>query len=187
MYYTIYKITNIVNNKIYIGKHQTEDLDDGYMGSGLILGHAIKKYGIDKFFKEILYVFDSEEKMNNMEKEIVNKEFLLREDVYNLKEGGKGGFLTRPKMTKEKAKKISITMKKYYEKMPGTFTNKKHTEETKKKIGESNSKHQYGEKNSQYGTMWIHNKTEKINKKIKKEDINIWLNTGWEIGRKLKF
>ncbi len=33
-YYTIYKITNIINGMIYIGKHQTKDVNDGYMGSG---------------------------------------------------------------------------------------------------------------------------------------------------------
>lgn len=92
MFYTIYKITNIVNNKIYIGKHQTENLDDGYMGSGLYLGRAINKYGIDKFVKEILYIFDNEQQMIDMEKEIVNEEFLMREDVYNLKIGGEGDF-----------------------------------------------------------------------------------------------
>lgn len=93
MFYTIYKITNRVNNKIYIGKHQTENLDDGYMGSGTLLLRAVEKYGIDKFDKEILYVFDNEEQMNNMEKEIVTEEFLLREDVYNLMVGGTAGLI----------------------------------------------------------------------------------------------
>jgi len=91
-YYTIYKITNIVNNKIYIGKHITNNLKDGYMGSGEFLLSAINKYGIDKFKKEFLYKFKTEKEMNNMEKKIVNKEFLSRKDVYNLRIGGDGGW-----------------------------------------------------------------------------------------------
>ena len=46
MYYLIYKITNNVNNKIYVGKHKTENKNDGYMGSGTILNRAIEKYGL---------------------------------------------------------------------------------------------------------------------------------------------
>jgi hypothetical protein len=67
MKYTIYKTTNTVNNKIYIGKHKTKNLKDGYMGSGCIIKQAIEKYGIDKFIKEILYTYDTEEQMNSMD------------------------------------------------------------------------------------------------------------------------
>ena len=92
MKFIIYKITNTVNGKIYVGKHQTEDLDDGYMGSGKHLKHALNKYGRDKFRKEILHEFDSEEEMNAKEKELVTEEFCKRRDTYNLCEGGKGGW-----------------------------------------------------------------------------------------------
>ena len=92
MFYTIYKITNIVDGKIYIGKHQTKNLDDKYMGSGKRIIYAINKHGFKNFEKEILFIFDNEEEMNSKETELVTEEFCLREDTYNLCAGGKGGF-----------------------------------------------------------------------------------------------
>jgi len=62
-----------------------------------------------------------------------------------------------------------------------TFTGKKHTEETKNKMREK-AKLRTGNKNSQYGTCWI--TKDEINKKIKKEEINIYLKDGWSLGRK---
>ena len=91
IYYTIYKITNLINNKIYIGKHQTKKLNDRYMGGGICINEAYKKYGKENFKKEILFVFDTYEEMNNKEIEIVNDGFIKRKDVYNISIGGDGG------------------------------------------------------------------------------------------------
>lgn len=77
---------------IYIGKHQTENLDDGYMGSGLRIQRAIKKYGVENFEKTILFECQSFEEMNAKEAEIVNEDFIARDDVYNIKLGGEGGW-----------------------------------------------------------------------------------------------
>ena len=88
MFYTIYKITNNLNGKYYIGKHQTKDLNDGYMRSGKLIKLAIDKHGRSNFTKEILHVFDNESEMNAKEKELV----VISEQSYNLCEGGKGGF-----------------------------------------------------------------------------------------------
>ena len=92
LYYLIYKITNNINGKIYIGKHKTNDKNDGYMGSGLYLNHAQEKYGIENFTKEILFECSSEEEMNDKERELVNEDFVKRNDTYNLAIGGSGGW-----------------------------------------------------------------------------------------------
>jgi hypothetical protein len=107
-YYYIYQITNLVNNKYYVGVHKTSDLNDGYMGSGKVIKDAIKKYGIDNFKKDILEYFEDSESMYAREKEIVTDEFLLREDTYNLRRGGTGGFdFINKTMPKEQRCEIS--------------------------------------------------------------------------------
>ena len=88
----LYQITNLINNKIYVGVHKTDNIDDGYMGSGKVIKSAIKKHGIENFRKDILEFFDTYDTALDKESEIVTDEFLLREDVYNLRRGGTGGF-----------------------------------------------------------------------------------------------
>jgi hypothetical protein len=217
MFYTIYKITNQIDGKFYIGSHKTKDLNDNYMGSGKYLIHAQKKYGIEKFKKEILFVFDTAEEMYAKEAELVNEDFLATENTYNLKVGGFGGWdylndnrlniygnngklgfggenLKPPPFVREDyteedrqrvKEKLSSTIKSQYEngKIPN-FKGKQHSLETKRIIGEKNSKNQNGEKNSQYGTRWIHSLEEKVSKKIPKESS---LPEGWLEGRKIKF
>lgn len=91
-YYLIYQITNNLNHKIYIGKHKTDRLDDDYFGSGKHLKRAQEKYGLENFTKTILFYCANEEEMNLLEKSVVTPEFCAREDVYNMMEGGFGGW-----------------------------------------------------------------------------------------------
>ena len=212
MFYTIYKITNQVDGKIYIGSHKTSKLDDGYMGSGKYLKRAQELHGLDKFTKEILFVFDTPEEMYAKEAELVNEDFLATENTYNLKVGGFGGWdylnstgknieWTDPEA---RANAIRLTLKELYkdpalverstlvfdsvrdkakqalrDKYPnGTFLGCKHTQEARQKIGERNKIAQAGQRNSQYGSMWITDGTR--NAKIKKDDP---VPNGWKPGR----
>ena len=92
MHYYLYEIRNNLNGKIYVGVHKTESLDDGYMGSGKVIRSSIEKNGLHNFTKTVLEEFGTAEEMYAREAEIVNEEFLAREDVYNLRRGGNGGF-----------------------------------------------------------------------------------------------
>lgn len=208
MYYTVYKITNTVNNKIYVGTHITEDLHDKYMGSGWILAKAIVKYGLDSFIKETLYIFDNSEDMFNKEAEIVNEEFINRKDTYNIKLGGKGGWdyvnrnnlsgiMTASLEIKQKWRQKGLdTMQKFWRdvysglipdpRIDFTFKNRKHSIETKQKMSQSHKKNgdQKGSKNSQYGTCWI--TKEGVNIKVRKEDLDTYLNQGYTKGRLIK-
>ena len=58
-YHIIYKTTNLINGKIYVGMHSTDNLNDGYLGSGWILKQAIKKYGKENFKREVLLVLSN--------------------------------------------------------------------------------------------------------------------------------
>jgi hypothetical protein len=204
MFYTIYKTTNLLNGKFYIGKHKTKNLNDGYLGSGKLLKRAIKKYGIENFHKEILFEFRSEKHMNALEKILVVPDLEIN---YNLCDGGKGGFgyincnklnfdinssvhknilsVSRKKGGDNKYKKYGVFMSEAFKQAGKTsFKGKLHKKETKIVIGLKNSENQKGSKNSQYGTCWVTNGIE--NKKIKKEKLDFWLNKGYNKGRKIK-
>ena len=211
MYYVIYKTTNNINGKVYIGKHKTKDINDAYLGSGKLLHYAIKRYGIENFTKEIIHICDTEQDMNAKEREIVTEEFCLREDTYNLCVGGHGGFsyINRhgKNYTYEKNKKISpfgtpefiskhktdfkkggikgaATRSKLVKQGiidPKTFLGRTHTAETKEKMSLSKKGKTNGSRNSQFGSMWITNGKE--NKKIKKDSI---MPEGWYNGRTLR-
>lgn len=90
MKHLVYKITNNVNSKIYIGVHSTEDINDSYMGSGVNIKKSIAKHGIENFSKDILFIFDSYEEMMAKEAELVDEAFVLRTDTYNAALGGLG-------------------------------------------------------------------------------------------------
>lgn len=111
-YNTVYQITNILNNYIYIGAHSTNNISDNYMSSSKYVKKDIKQFGKENFIKEILFIFDNREEMLNKEKELVNKTFCYRVDTYNRIIGGSSGSFSFIGMTTVKDKR-GITMKVY--------------------------------------------------------------------------
>lgn len=89
-YHVVYKTTNKINGKIYIGFHSTDNIQDSYLGSGKALKTAIAKYGKEFFIKEILQTFETRDLARKFESELVTTEFVNRKDTYNLTEGGTG-------------------------------------------------------------------------------------------------
>jgi hypothetical protein len=139
MHYTIYKITNIINGKIYIGKHQTKDLNDDYMGSGKRLKISIEKYGIENFKKEILFQFDNEDEMNAKEAELVTEDFVKEDSNYNLCPGGRGGWGYINNTGLNTSGVINRDYKQISKKVQKTKSTRTYivSDETKKKISES--------------------------------------------------
>lgn len=115
MIHLIYEIRNKKNSKIYVGAHSTNDENDSYMGSGIAIRNAIKKYGIENFEKKILYRFDDVDSMYEKEKEIVTIDFINRSDVYNMGVGGKGNPLRGIGHSDETKRRLSVLISKKYE------------------------------------------------------------------------
>jgi len=204
----IYKITCKVTNRYYIGMHSTDNLNDGYFGSGKRLWFSINYHGKANHIKEILEWLPTREALKNREKELVTKELINEELCMNLQLGGEGGFSGEEHRRKflEKAvtmfveNKVKIKNRKkwlfnnddnwsteYSNKMSSnskgnkSWTDKKHTSDSKQLMSESHKGKHDGDKNSQFGTCWI--TKEGVNKKIKKEDLDSWINKGWIQGR----
>ena len=84
----IYVVENLINHKKYVGFHSTDNLNDGYMGSGIALKRAIKKYGLENFNRFILEECDFS---NWQERErFWIKELKTFGEGYNLTIGGDG-------------------------------------------------------------------------------------------------
>ncbi len=150
MEYIIYKTTNLINGKFYIGRHKTKNLEDGYLGSGRHFLNAVSKHGKENFVREILLHCENEAQMHLAEKIFV----VLDSMSYNIARGGKeGGFdyvnsLPQSKEwrrkaaiktnTSERGKKGYAAVIAKYGKLESenhaNFLGKTHSEETKAKI-----------------------------------------------------
>jgi len=108
-FHFIYRTTNLLNGRYYVGLHSTNNVDDKYIGSGTRLWHEVKKYGQGNFKREILEFLPSRQELKARERSVVNEEMLKDPLCMNLKLGGEGGWdhigganLTSPKFLEYK-------------------------------------------------------------------------------------
>lgn len=87
-YHIIYKTTCLVNGRYYIGCHATDELNDGYLGSGVELLRDVYRYGKSAFVRETLYECGSREEAALKEREVVNREVVDDQNSYNQQIGG---------------------------------------------------------------------------------------------------
>ena len=248
-YHYIYKTTHIASGRFYIGMHSTDNLEDGYMGSGKRIRNIINKYGKESCSFEILEHFSDRKSLASGEKEIVNGELLKNPLCINLTTGGHGSWFStigtvvvkdesgcifrvnknddrytsgtlksickgtvsvRNKngkflrvdindiryasgefvharkglvVVKDVDGNITSISKNDIRYLSGDFVGATkgfiHSNESKKHM----SFLKLGDKNPQYGTIWITNLETGISKKIHKDD---YIPKGWFKGRKIK-
>lgn len=99
----VYLTVNKINWHIYLGVHDIDPDNswDGYLGNGVNRNHpssikhpkepfhfAVKKYGFDAFRRLTLAIYDTRKEALDLEKIIVNEDFIARSDTYNIALGG---------------------------------------------------------------------------------------------------
>lgn len=111
MYGYVYKTTNIVNGKIYIGQHKSEHFDRNYYGSGVKLKNAIRKYGIQNFIVEIICWCETKQEIDYKERFCIAF-FKSQCDTlgYNIADGGEGGDIFS-NLSVERQSEISYKLK----------------------------------------------------------------------------
>ena len=209
----IYKITNRLNNKIYVGLHKSPVLDESYWGSGRLISAAIKKYGVENFSREILEWCNTRQELNRRERFWIKKLDSKRHG-YNISDGGDGGATrigmhhsedTKEKIgrkhrgkyvSKEVKSKLSESLKGRNSPLYGIPL----TEEHKKKISENRKGKCCGEQHQDFGKHQTRERRERIGKSnsnriyinngdatkhVKLEDLQYYLSNGWVVGKLL--
>lgn len=152
----IYKTTNLINGKCYIGKSEKE-FNENYLGSGVLLQKAIKKYGKSNFKVEKIKDCKTIEDLNENEKFYVD---VYKNNSYNLAEGGTGGWTTKHFSEKD--------LIKYKKNLSNSQRGRIVNDNTRQKISMSNKGKFFGDKKTisdKIKEMWkdpnsIYNSTE---------------------------
>jgi len=146
------------NGKKYIGEHSSDNLEDEYFGSGILIERALKKYGKENFKKEFLEFFLNKEEAFKAQEKYIQYYNTLHPNGYNLHHKG-GWHITN--ISEEQKKKISKTL---MGNIPWNKGLTKQTDERVKKYVESNTNNlkRLGK------PAWNKNLTSEIDERVKK-------------------
>ncbi len=201
----VYKITNLLNGKIYIGKDEGDRID--YMGSGKLIRLAIKKYGLENFRKEIVESVNDRELLKERERFWINHFNATDKSIgYNIAVGGDGGdTMTYHPDLPEIRKKVSKAMKGriiteahkeslrknhaskkdpfYREKISARLKGRPKSEEHKRKLSEANKKiaHELSERakrvNATRDAKWKEKQRATVDKVVNmdKDEFSLWI------------
>lgn len=138
-FHVLYKTTCLVTGRWYIGMHSTDDLADGYMGSGKRLTRSLNKYGRANHICVILEQLSTRAMLVEREVQIVTQELIADPMCMNLAPGGNGNWgwgITTEEREAERLRKLSETWNKpgFRESFSAKTTGRKRSEETKAKM-----------------------------------------------------
>lgn len=212
----LYKTTCSVTGKFYIGIHSTNNIEDGYLGSGNLLKRSVAKHGAEKHVREILEFLPCRDTLKDREREIVNEGLLSNPLCMNLKLGGEGGWdhqnsnmdiqLVKAAKGRERmawllkndpewaAKRREQLKESGRKAILVAYAQGKVRHDTftgRKHTPESLERMRRpkngGSSNSQFGMVWVYSLSEKHSQRVPATDLDGWIARGWTKGRKMKF
>jgi group I intron endonuclease len=142
MYGYIYKTTNLINGKTYIGQKKSSKFEKSYYGSGLLISRAVEKYGIENFKIEILCWALSKEHLDELEILLIESNSV--NENYNIAKGGDGGDTTSNNPNKlEIIEKRKEGIKKFNESLSDEYWVERNIKISNSKKGKSNGRDGY--------------------------------------------
>ena len=185
--YSVYKTINKTNNKEYIGFHSVSEneivltnnsetgsiFSSGYLGSGKLIKSAIEKYGPENFKQELIYITENREEAEELEKDLVNKNWVDSDSNYNVSIGGNvcilygenNGFYGQ-KHTKETLDKIQESRNKTLKEQPFSWSEIYIVDDPDKIFYSYEEVYKYFNINEKYQSMNLFKLDELINNNI---------------------
>ena len=170
-----YITTNLLNNKQYVGTHCTDIVEDGYLGSGIAILEAIKKYGKVNFKREILKECVTLEEALQNEKLYIENFNSISPNGYNI--SPTGGTALNGNHSEETKQKISLKhkgksfSKEHKKKLSDKKKGVHQSEESKNKKRVSMFGKNKGKQNGMYGKHpipWNKGLTKETDERVRK-------------------